>query len=860
MSPCGEKYYTTTVTLKITLIELWATSAFHGLYTALFAGSVYVLVFHQPRRYYLAISILLYILITANVIVGLVQIILTPTFISNSRLVDGVYVVCGLEADSESPDQIRQALLNDFTEVAIDFINTFAQITADGLLIYRCWIIWNRTLRIVIPVTVLLLATTACNLSVVYYSSQIYTMRRAANPPASLPSEWPQRVRMASVFSTTSYALALSTTVITTALIAGRIWWTSRIFRRSSATSGGIYKSAIAILIESGAIYSSGLIVALIVRQTTSKYWGIFSSSVSPLLGIAPTLIIVRVGLGHSFETTDASVVDSTPIPNTGPVSSAIVFAAGHPHPHAEPAGETRFTVPIRKVPDGDSVDMLDEAEKELFFKLSNQKNHMSEDMIKVKRRSGTDSAKEPGGRTRRRHVFRLFSLLEGSVGGNGGLLDMFRCDGISARIRSVQQNLLFYKSSCSRAPWSAASLTPSTQHAMRWEKLSVVDQRALGSECSTRSVMHALNPFNADSPPGLYTALFIGSAYILALQRPKRYYLVTSIFLYILITTNIILGVVEILLTPIFTTHSHYVNGANFVCGSESTETPAQTHEAVVSDMLDMFGDITDTLSQITADGLLIYRCFIIWDRKKHILLSLMALLLATAACNFSNVYYDYRLYKLRDITDPSTPLPPERNRLVNMSVVFGTTGDALVLFTTVVTTVVTAGRIWWTSRRIGRNLGQTIKNIYKSAIMMIVESGAIYSSGIIITIIARQTTLENLGVFGSPVTPLLVSCPIGSLLVQRVMMTTEGNRGDFDHRPRRHGSVVRVYPDIDNQRPSTARPSAFVMQLPLCRIDSRSGAGCDDEALIDVLAYRTAESGNADELGGVEKVESDF
>ncbi|KAA1472231.1 hypothetical protein DENSPDRAFT_838436 [Dentipellis sp. KUC8613] len=368
MSPCGEKYYT------ITLIELWATSTFHGLYTALFAGSVYVLAFHQPKRNYLAVSIILYILITANVVVGLVQIVLTPTFIANSRLVDGVYVVCGLDADSESPDQIRQALLNDFTEVAIDFINTFAQITADGLLIYRCWIIWNRNWRVVLPVISLLLATTACNISVVYFSSQIYTMRRAASStPTSLPSGWPQRVRMASVFSTTSYALALSTTVLTTALIAGRIWWSSRILQRSSGTIRGVYKSAITILVESGAIYSSGLIIALIVRQTTSKYWGIFSSSVSPLLGIAPTLIIVRVGMGRSFDTTDASVVDSTPIPKTGPVSSAIVFAAGRSRPPpTEPAIETHFTVPIGQVFDGDSIDLLDEAEKKLFLKSSN--------------------------------------------------------------------------------------------------------------------------------------------------------------------------------------------------------------------------------------------------------------------------------------------------------------------------------------------------------------------------------------------------------------------------------------------------------------------------------------------------------
>ncbi|KAA1472232.1 hypothetical protein DENSPDRAFT_168798 [Dentipellis sp. KUC8613] len=50
-----------------------------------------------------------------------------------------------------------------------------------------------------------------------------------------------------------------------------------------------------------------------------------------------------------------------------------------------------------------------------------------------------------------------------------------------------------------------------------------------------------------------------------------------------------------------------------------------------------------------------------------------------------------NYRLYKLRDVTDSSAPPPPEWSRLVNMSVILSTTGDALVLFTMVVTTVVT-------------------------------------------------------------------------------------------------------------------------------------------------------------------------
>ncbi|KAA1472215.1 hypothetical protein DENSPDRAFT_166339 [Dentipellis sp. KUC8613] len=127
------------------------------------------------------------------------------------------------------------------------------------------------------------------------------------------PPRWFRLVSLSSAFNITSNSLALATTVITTGLTAVRIWWASRELGRNLRTlSGNIYKSTILMIVESGAIFSSGLIAALIAQQTAPDYSVIFTYAVNPLLGVAPTLIIVRVGMGYAFEVTHVAAFQST--------------------------------------------------------------------------------------------------------------------------------------------------------------------------------------------------------------------------------------------------------------------------------------------------------------------------------------------------------------------------------------------------------------------------------------------------------------------------------------------------------------------------------------------------------------------
>ncbi|KAJ7574577.1 hypothetical protein C8J56DRAFT_978622 [Mycena floridula] len=97
-------------------------------------------------------------------------------------------------------------------------------------------------------------------------------------------------------------ASTVMTNLVTVGLIAGRIWWISReakAFLGKSARNG--YSIATAILLESGILYPLIFIVAVV-----TFFFGfaslVFVGMLYQVVGIAPTLIIVRVGMGVAHD------------------------------------------------------------------------------------------------------------------------------------------------------------------------------------------------------------------------------------------------------------------------------------------------------------------------------------------------------------------------------------------------------------------------------------------------------------------------------------------------------------------------------------------------------------------------------
>ncbi|KAF7350814.1 hypothetical protein MSAN_01643000 [Mycena sanguinolenta] len=193
---------------------------FYGIYVMLFCICIYILL-NRPRNLgnsiLLVTAIALFTLATVQAVINLV---LGAADIDNidipyDQLVDGADVVYAL---------------NNFI--------------ADGLVIYRCYVVWNNNIFVTILPILMLIVTTVLGVVVSFdLTLSFYPF----------------------------FGLSLATNVLVTMLTAGRIWWISRYARAYLKTAEQRrYASAIAIIIESGMLYSATVLAHLIVISIPS--------------------------------------------------------------------------------------------------------------------------------------------------------------------------------------------------------------------------------------------------------------------------------------------------------------------------------------------------------------------------------------------------------------------------------------------------------------------------------------------------------------------------------------------------------------------------------------------------------------
>ncbi|KAJ6560226.1 hypothetical protein B0H19DRAFT_1146849, partial [Mycena capillaripes] len=184
-----------------------------------------------------------------------------------------------------------------------------ANALADAILIWRCYIIWNKSWRAV---------AFPCVAYVVNIGGFIVGLLPLLGPS--------QRAAVSVCIGTTFF-----TNVVASSLAASRIWWISRrgsyILSRNSRRT---YANLTAILVESGCIYPISIIVVLILfllPGTSTQSVLISIAPVYHIVGISPTLIIVRVGLGVSMDDVDKTITNIS----SGLGEHANRHAAGQP-------------------------------------------------------------------------------------------------------------------------------------------------------------------------------------------------------------------------------------------------------------------------------------------------------------------------------------------------------------------------------------------------------------------------------------------------------------------------------------------------------------------------------------------------
>lgn len=243
---------------KAALVALFLQILFYGVFFTLYWLTLFILLKKTgiQRQLLIPVGTLLLLIATAHLIVDFVRALEAFVFNVNILGADAYYSNLG------SPLALASLALY-VTQTAI----------ADGVVVWRCYMIHNRSLLVAILGCVVMLTYGISGYYVVWSFSRIHPLR---NTYTSII-----------VF----YALTMLISVTCTILIAWRIYRTRRFIPEGLAA----FLPVFIVVVESGALYATSVFALLIATLVGSNAQYIMLAIISPIVGITFCLIILQV-------------------------------------------------------------------------------------------------------------------------------------------------------------------------------------------------------------------------------------------------------------------------------------------------------------------------------------------------------------------------------------------------------------------------------------------------------------------------------------------------------------------------------------------------------------------------------------
>ncbi|KDQ54339.1 hypothetical protein JAAARDRAFT_209447 [Jaapia argillacea MUCL 33604] len=285
------------------LTSTWIEALLHGAYLPLFLGSAYICTYKHPDKSLLALATTMFVLCTVEVVLDFSTALYTPEIVANTFCTGAVCLGC----DGDTESRVKQINLQTLLSMIVAAVGTLNQLMADGLLIYRTFVLWQRRFWIITVPIATLTGTAVCSLLNTYAFSQLYFIRLYAPLSETLPPpKWETFMSFELTVVATENALITTTNILTTALIASRIWWMMGGLR---TTLGGRatrkYRRVLTMVVESGGIYTMSIVVRLTFLYVfPDDFFTVPEAIVNQLTGITPTLLIVALGLRKSIDHT----------------------------------------------------------------------------------------------------------------------------------------------------------------------------------------------------------------------------------------------------------------------------------------------------------------------------------------------------------------------------------------------------------------------------------------------------------------------------------------------------------------------------------------------------------------------------
>ncbi|KAF9004533.1 hypothetical protein BDQ17DRAFT_1354152 [Cyathus striatus] len=255
-------------------VAIWVETLLYGMYTCLYFEALYVMTKKVSKvtstKIFLGTTVVMHLVATIHIIINCYR--LLRAFV--------------LHVEPLGPAAYFMSLdrWDNLTHNALICVMTWL---GDGLVIYRCYIIWNYNYYTIILPVVLLVVNFAVNVYLLYWFDH------------GSASEYPKVVP----WLNTVYPLAFTENVLTTGLIALKIWNQHRISTRAGIVDHSSRHSLfniLRIIVESAMIYTVQLMILIILYPLQNLAQVIIQSAIVPSIGIVFVLIAVRVHLTKS--------------------------------------------------------------------------------------------------------------------------------------------------------------------------------------------------------------------------------------------------------------------------------------------------------------------------------------------------------------------------------------------------------------------------------------------------------------------------------------------------------------------------------------------------------------------------------
>ncbi|KAK0240840.1 hypothetical protein EDD85DRAFT_816464 [Armillaria nabsnona] len=160
----------------------------------------------------------------------------------------------------------------------------------DCILLYRCWVIYDRRWMIVICPIIMFIAETGCGIAAVYLETTLSGDSAITDP-------------LLSPLIVTLQSLTLTTNIITTFLIVRRIWTIHNAVRQLvPSIKNHPLRNTLVVLIESASVYTASAAVMLTVYVLRSNADYVVSDLIVQIIGITFNLIIIRFARGTAVK------------------------------------------------------------------------------------------------------------------------------------------------------------------------------------------------------------------------------------------------------------------------------------------------------------------------------------------------------------------------------------------------------------------------------------------------------------------------------------------------------------------------------------------------------------------------------